>query len=125
MEWRDEAIVLSARRHGERGVILDALTREHGRHAGLVRYGTSRRLRGVLEPGNQISVRWHARLAEQLGQYTVEPMRSRAGVLSDPLRLAGLSAACPGPYVYAGSFGAFLFALIDRRRFRQRLNAAP
>jgi DNA repair protein RecO (recombination protein O) len=94
MEWRDEAVVLSARKHGERGVILDALTREHGRHAGLVRYGTSRRLRGVLEPGNQISLRWHARLADQLGQYSVEPVRSRAGILSDPLRLAGLSSAC-------------------------------
>ena len=44
MEWNDEAIVLSARPHGENGVILELLTREHGRHAGLVRGGASRRI---------------------------------------------------------------------------------
>ncbi len=95
MEWTDDAIILSARRHGERGVIVDALTRGHGRHAGLVRYGTSRQLRGVLEPGNEISVRWRARLSEHLGNYSVEPVRARAAaVMRDPLRLAGLTSAC-------------------------------
>ena len=43
MEWSDAAIVLSSRPHGENGVILELLTREHGRHLGLVRGGTSRR----------------------------------------------------------------------------------
>ena len=36
MEWSDEAIVLTARRHGESAAIVTLLTREHGRHAGLV-----------------------------------------------------------------------------------------
>src|SRR5260221_653313 len=44
MEWRDEAIILSARPHGETSLILQLLTREHGRHAGLVR--GARRSRG-------------------------------------------------------------------------------
>ena len=39
MEWQDEAIVLSARRHGESGVIAALLTREHGRHMGMGRGG--------------------------------------------------------------------------------------
>jgi len=39
MEWSDEAIVLSSRAHGENGAILELLTREHGRHAGLVLHG--------------------------------------------------------------------------------------
>lgn len=95
MEWSDDAIILSAQRHGERGVIVDALTRSHGRHAGLVRYGTSRQLRGVLEPGNEVNVRWRARLCEHLGNYSVEPVRARAAaVMRNPLRLAGLTAAC-------------------------------
>lgn len=95
MEWVDDAIILSARRHGERGVIVDALTRSHGRHAGLVRYGSSKQLRGVLEPGNEVCVRWRARLTGHLGNFSVEPVRARAAaVMRDPLRLAGLTSAC-------------------------------
>ena len=36
MEWTDEAIVLSARPHGEAAVVATLLTRSHGRHSGLV-----------------------------------------------------------------------------------------
>ena len=36
MEWRDEAIVLGTRKHGETSAILEVMTRAHGRHLGLV-----------------------------------------------------------------------------------------
>ena len=39
MEWTDEGIVLGVRRHGESSAIVELLTREHGRHLGLVRGG--------------------------------------------------------------------------------------
>ncbi|MGK2870708.1 MAG: DNA repair protein RecO [Alphaproteobacteria bacterium] len=95
MDWDDDAIILSVRRHGERGVIVDALTSRYGRHAGLVRYGASKQMRGVLEPGNEVNIRWRARLSEHLGNYTVELVRARAAaVMRDPLRLAGLTSAC-------------------------------
>lgn len=95
MEWTDDAIILSARKHGERAVIVDALTRRHGRHAGLVRGGAGRRMRGVLEPGNEVDLRWRARLDGHLGNFSVELQRPRASqMMADPLRLAGLSAVC-------------------------------
>ena len=55
VEWHDQGIVLSARRHGESAVVLQLLTRAHGRHAGLVRGGQGRRARGVLQPGNRVA----------------------------------------------------------------------
>ncbi len=94
MNWSDEGYVLSVRRHGEAAAIVNLLTREHGRHAGLVRGGAGRRLRGVLQPGNLVAAEWRGRLAEHLGSYTVEGMRDHAaGLLSDGNRLAGLTAA--------------------------------
>ena len=94
MNWSDEGYVLSVRRHGEAAAIVNLLTREHGRHAGLVRGGMGRRLRGVLQPGNQVAAAWRARLAEHLGTFTVEAVRDHAaGLLSDGDRLAGLTAA--------------------------------
>ena len=54
MQWTDEGIVLGVKRHGETSVILELMTREHGRHLGLVRGGAGTRLRGVLQPGNAL-----------------------------------------------------------------------
>jgi DNA repair protein RecO (recombination protein O) len=75
MEWTDDGIVLGTRRHGEANAILEMMTREHGRHLGLVRGGGGSRLRPVLQPGNTLRVIWRARLDEHLGNYSVEPLR--------------------------------------------------
>lgn len=93
MEWSDDAIVLSVRKHGETSAIVEALTRAHGRHLGLVRGGGSRRSRPTLQPGNSVHLHWRARLTEHLGNYAVEPLRSRAGeMLESRDRLLGLNA---------------------------------
>ncbi len=92
MDWRDEGIVLSSRKHGETSVILDVFTPDHGRHAGVVRGGTSRKMTPILQPGGQVDVAWRARLEAHIGSFTVEPVRSRAAALSDRMSLAGLNA---------------------------------
>jgi DNA repair protein RecO (recombination protein O) len=95
MDFTDDAIVLSIRRHGESDAILSALTRANGRHLGLVKAGASRRQRPVLEIGNRLKVHWRARLAEQLGNFQVELAGSVSAMLfDDPLRLAALASAC-------------------------------
>lgn len=93
MEWRDQGILLSVRRHGETSAIIDVFTVDHGRHAGIVRGGTSRKIAPILQPGAQLDVSWRARLEDHLGSYTVEPLRSRAAAaLADRMSLAGLNA---------------------------------
>jgi DNA repair protein RecO (recombination protein O) len=93
MEWSDDAIVLSLRAHGENSGVLEALSRQHGRHLGLVRGGGAGRGRAVLQPGNRVKLTWRARLAEHLGIYTVELSRSRAGdMFENRAALAGLNA---------------------------------
>jgi len=94
MEWRDTGFVLVSRRYGESGLIVELLTRGHGRHAGLVRGGQSPRLRAVLQPGNEVAAVWRGRLAEHLGTIACEIVRTHAaGILNDPDRLAALTAA--------------------------------
>ncbi|HJU20529.1 MAG TPA: DNA repair protein RecO, partial [Stellaceae bacterium] len=61
---------------------------------GLVRGGQSPRLRGTLQPGNEIAAAWRGRLAEHLGTIACELVRAHAArLLDDPGRLAGLAAA--------------------------------
>lgn len=81
MEWSDAGIILGVRRHGEAGAIVELLTREHGRHLGLVRGGASSRMRPLLQPGNSVLAVWRARLDEHLGTYQLEGTRMRAATL--------------------------------------------
>jgi DNA repair protein RecO (recombination protein O) len=122
MDWSDHGIVLTSRPHGETGLVVSLLTREHGRHSGFVHGGVSRKARPVWQSGNVVEVEWRARLAEQLGNFSGElrePNAARA--LDDAAELAGLSAACamvdaalperePHPAMYDG-FQAFLGVL--------------
>jgi DNA repair protein RecO (recombination protein O) len=122
MEWHDTGFVLTTRRHGESALIIELLTREHGRHCGLVRGGQSPKMRAVLQPGNEVTASWRGRLAEHLGTIVCELARANAAcLLDDPDRLAGLTAAAalvagalperePHPDVFA-LFGALVEAL--------------
>jgi len=95
MEWSGTGTILSVRRHGETSAIVELLTRDRGRHLGLVRGGRSRRMRPVLQQGNSIAVVWRARLSEHLGHFTVEPEKLRAATLmEDRVKLAALSSLC-------------------------------
>lgn len=121
MEWQDEGALIAVRPHGETAAIIEVLTRGHGRHAGVVHGGASRRSTPVLQPGAQLSLRWRARLDEHLGSFTVEPLRDRAGALfGDRAALAALGSVSallsfalperePHPVLYAATV-----ALLDR-----------
>lgn len=92
MDWHDDGFILNVRKHGETATIVSLLTRERGRHLGLVRGGQSRRRQGLLQPGNLVSATWRARLPEHLGTLTLEPAHDlAAGVLDDPWRLMALA----------------------------------
>jgi len=120
MQWTDDGIVLGSRRHGEANAIVELMTREHGRHLGLVRGGASSRLRPVLQPGNNVRAVWRARLDEHLGHFTVETLQvhgaSIGGAAHVVYGVTHLAALCrllperdPHPAVHDG-----LMAALDR-----------
>ena len=81
MEWRDDGLILGTRKHGETSVIVEAMTRAHGRHFGLVRGGRSKRMQPLLQTGNLAEFVWRARLDEHLGTFSVEPVELRTARL--------------------------------------------
>ena len=92
MDWQDEGIIIGGRRHGETSLILEVMTRSHGRHAGLVKGGRGKRMLPLLQAGNGVEVTWRARLEEHLGLYAVEATRLRAAeLMGEPSSLHGLN----------------------------------
>jgi DNA repair protein RecO (recombination protein O) len=128
MQWSDEGVVLETRRHGERALVVQLLTREHGRHAGLLRGGQTPHARAQWQIGNRLLVTWRARLTEHLGSFSGEIAESHAArLLGDRARLAALAAASalaasalperePHPRAYAGLNG-LIIALDDDDRW--------
>ena len=94
-DWQTDAIIISVRPHGEGNAVVSLLTAEYGRHAGLVRGGASKKMRGTIQSGNRVTASWRARMSEQLGQMQVELTKAVAARLLDsPMRLAGLASIC-------------------------------
>jgi DNA repair protein RecO (recombination protein O) len=92
MEWTDEGTIIGLKAHGESAVILEVMTRHHGRHLGLVRGGRSQKAQGALQPGNSVALTWRARLEEHLGDYRVELIASHAArLMAAPVALYGLA----------------------------------
>ena len=91
MEWSDVGRVLGTRRLGEADALVELMTRDHGRHLGVVRGGRSRRRAAAIQIGNRVDVVWRARLDEHLGHFALEATDARAaGLMADPLALNGV-----------------------------------
>ena len=68
------------------------LARDAGLISGVVPGGASVKRAAMLQPGNRLSLRWRARLDDQLGSFSAEPARARPGLMADADALAGLNA---------------------------------
>ena len=94
-EWFDEGIVLSIRKYGEKGLIVNVLTKEHGRHLGWLSNRGNKNIISYVQPGNIVSVSWKSRLIEQMGNYKIELISSVSGkILDEKLKLQALSSLC-------------------------------
>lgn len=137
MEWHDEGLILGCRKHGETSVILEVMTRNHGRTLGLVRGGRSRTQQPMLQSGNRVSLNWRARLEDHLGMFLVEPvelraarlMESQSGILgiqliSAHLRLLPEREALPGVFEAVDSMVSLLPDLLDAAELMVRFEIA-
>ena len=133
MEWQGDGLILSVRRHGETSAIIDVLTRERGRHSGLVRGGRSRTQRPVLQAGNLVHVVWRARLEDHLGLFTADPHRMIvAGIIDSMPRLAAVTTVTtlasllperePHPRLYDASL-LLPVPSLDRDKWRRTIDA--
>jgi len=112
MEWRDEAIILGVRHHGETSAIVEVMSCHHGRHLGLVKGARGRRFQPLLQLGNRVELHWWARLDEHLGSFRIEARDFVAArLMQNPLALYAMQTLCahlrllperdPHPALYA------------------------
>ncbi|MDB9762166.1 DNA repair protein RecO [Alphaproteobacteria bacterium] len=95
MRWGDKGLVVSVKKYGENSLILHLFTKDHGVHAGLVKYSTTKKNGYIYELGNILSVEWTGRLEEQLGFYKSELEKSYLyNIINNSLKLDALNSIC-------------------------------
>lgn len=115
MDFHEDAFVLSARAHGDTGVVVDLLSETHGRRAAYVAGGASRKMKSFMQAGARVQVDYRARTSDHLGSARLEAVgEGPSGLFDDPLALTGLSAAAavvqgalPEREPHPGAFLAF------------------
>ncbi len=94
-EWNDEGIILSAKKFGEKGFVVNILTEHHGRHVGWLNHYKSKSILSNIQPGSIVKVFWKSRLIEQMGKFKIELISSISGKIFDErLKLQSLNSLC-------------------------------
>ncbi|OEY86718.1 DNA repair protein RecO [Wolbachia pipientis] len=71
MKWRDEGIIISTKKHGDKNLIISLFTQNHGRRKGLAKLVSNK-----FQISNLLDVEWNARLPENLGFFKCELIES-------------------------------------------------
>ena len=94
-EWNDEGIILSAKKYGEKGFVVNILTEHHGRYVSWINNYKSKSVLSNIQPGNLVKVFWKSRLIEQMGNFKIELISSISGkIFDDRLKLQSLISLC-------------------------------
>ena len=95
MKWDDIGLIISSRRHGDNGLIISVLTRDHGKHSGYIRNKVTKKNSFIYELGNFINLTWTGRLEEHLGYYQCELIKSYSyNFFNNSLNLSALNSFC-------------------------------
>ncbi len=93
-QWTDNAFVLGTSPLNERDMLVELLSREHGRLRTVAKFGATGKHRATYQLGNLLHVEWKARLPTQMGQVKAELQRPYFALFAQfPLALLALQSA--------------------------------
>ena len=72
MYWSDEGYLLSKNNFDENSIIIEAFTLKHGKYAGIVYGGSSRKQKRFFQIGNKIFLNWRSKNENKTGYFKVE-----------------------------------------------------
>tara|TARA_Y100000590_G_scaffold443253_1_gene572429 strand:+ start:2783 stop:3358 length:576 start_codon:yes stop_codon:yes gene_type:complete len=72
MYWTDEGYLLSKNNFDENSIIIEAFTSNHGKYAGIVYGGSSRKQKRIFQIGNKILLNWKSKNENRTGYFNVE-----------------------------------------------------
>ena len=72
MNWDDLGYLLSKNRYNENSLITEIFTQKHGKVAGIIFGGTSKKIKNYLQIGNQLFVSYNSKSDGRTGYFKIE-----------------------------------------------------
>ena len=72
MTWDDTGFLLSKNRYNENSLIAEIFTKDHGKIAGIIFGGTSKKIKNYLQIGNKIYVNFNSKSESRIGYFKIE-----------------------------------------------------
>ena len=72
MNWIDQGFLLSTNRYNENSLIVEFYTQNHGKVSGIIFGGTSKKIKGYLQIGNQLHLNYNSKNENRIGYFKVE-----------------------------------------------------
>lgn len=72
MNWIDQGFLLSKNRYNENSIITEIFTQNHGKVSGIIFGGTSKKIKGYLQIGNQLHVNFNSKNENRMGHFKIE-----------------------------------------------------
>ena len=94
MIWIDSGFLLSKNRYNENSLIADIFTKNHGKVAGIIFGGTSKKLKNYPQIGNKVHVNFNSKNLNNIGYFKVEIREAISPLyFDDSLKLLCISSA--------------------------------
>tara|TARA_A100001011_G_scaffold396043_1_gene492837 strand:- start:1051 stop:1731 length:681 start_codon:yes stop_codon:yes gene_type:complete len=72
MIWDDIGFLLKKNRYNENSIIAEIFTKDHGKVAGIIFGGTSKKVKNYLQIGNKIHVNYNTKTENKMGYFKIE-----------------------------------------------------
>ena len=76
MNWIDEGFLLNKNRYSENSLIVEIYTKDHGKIAGIIFGGTSKKIKNYLQIGNKLHVNYNSKNENKIGYFKVEILQA-------------------------------------------------
>ena len=96
MHWNDEGYLLSKNNFGENSIIMEVFTLNHGKCAGIVYGGSSRKNKKIIQIGNKILINCKSKNENEIGYFSIELIKPVSPIFFDDKKrsICILSASC-------------------------------
>lgn len=83
MNWIDEGFLLNKHRYSENSLIVEIYTKDHGKIAGIIFGGTSKKIKNYLQIGNKLHVNYNSKNENKIGYFKVEILQAYSPLYFD------------------------------------------
>ena len=94
MIWDDTGFLLSKNRYNENSLIAEIFTKNHGKVAGIIFGGTSKKIKNYLQIGNQLYTNYNSKSENRIGYFKIEIQKAYSPIyFEDPKKLNCINSA--------------------------------